>query len=303
MGLFGDVVGGVLGAAGMAHDANMDRKNYRLQKSQLEEERLNNQRNYDLQLARNEYEKGVQATTWQREDNAMQRKVKDLEAAGINPVLAAGGSGSPTSAPLGLSDVRKESPRTVPQHAVRGSERAQMMINLMSQRTQVGKTDAERRLIELQQDQVKNQTLGTSLNNQVLAQEVQQRRLAIALLERDMGILAKRPGQLSREGGGIVALIDQITAALADKSAGSIVNQAGQAMANITNKAAEVVDAYGDKVTTAAKNAGGRAGAALKDLGSSISDKVRRTGAYFTGSGKTYDYKKRPNYSSSGRSR
>lgn len=41
-------------------------------------------------------------TNWAREDNAVQRRVKDLEAAGLSPTLAAGSSAS-SSSPISLN--------------------------------------------------------------------------------------------------------------------------------------------------------------------------------------------------------
>lgn len=58
--------------------------------------------NTGLQFGQLAYQKEVQQKTWDREDNAVQRRVADMEKAGINPVLAAGGAAQ-ASSPIAVS--------------------------------------------------------------------------------------------------------------------------------------------------------------------------------------------------------
>ena len=92
------------------------------------------------QMKTQEYEKEVQKETWEREDNAVQRRVTDLKAAGLNPVLAAG-QGASSSSPIHL---------TTPQVDNNIGQDAQAMLGLMTMKKDMERTDAQKFLLKQQ---------------------------------------------------------------------------------------------------------------------------------------------------------
>ena len=97
-------------------------------------------KNLELQRETFDWEKAAQEKTWQREDNATQRRVADLKAAGLNPVLAAGAAAQ-SSSPIRLQ---------TPQLQITGPDKANAMMALMKQKQDISRTEAERFLLQQQ---------------------------------------------------------------------------------------------------------------------------------------------------------
>ena len=107
------------------------------------------QQNYGQQKNAFEWQKSVQAINWQREDNAVQRRVADLKAAGLSPVLAAG-SAAQSSPPVSVTAPQRQRTPVI--------ETAAQVMALMRQKVDISRTEAETDAIMAQAERTRVQT-------------------------------------------------------------------------------------------------------------------------------------------------
>lgn len=123
--------------------------------------------NYTNQDRNRKQQLALQEETWNREDNAVQRRVADLEAAGLSKTLAAG-SAAGTSSPINVTAPQFEANPV--QDAI---SNAQIAMSLMKQKEDISKTQAETENIRaqkfktFQEGKFLEETFGTRVNTVV----------------------------------------------------------------------------------------------------------------------------------------
>jgi len=111
------------------------------------------QKNFNLQKDNLAYQKEMQQQSWARDDNAIQRRLKYLQAAGLSPTLAAGSAAS-NAGVVSTSAPQRDS---VPDMSGSFSKFADVFSTMMSMKqaqSQVAQTDAQTALINAQADNV-----------------------------------------------------------------------------------------------------------------------------------------------------
>lgn len=144
-------------------------------------------RNYQLQKSQLDWQKGQWEEVKKREDTAVQRRMEDLTAAGMNPILAAGGSGASTQQAPVLSAPQRDAAQ------IQRSLAALAPVQVMQD---IARTKAETKRIQAETDKTNIETkheadkIGKTISETRLNEmNLKQSELRYTIDERDFRIL------------------------------------------------------------------------------------------------------------------